>query len=281
MRGADLALNQRFYDRLWSGARLVDPARFNTWPVVEGLARQADARLEVAAGLRPRLPIAGTTCLDVSMPALYRLRAEGARAALGAITALPFAASSFDLLCACDVVEHVDDDQAAFSELARVARPGATLLLSAPLHPSAWTAFDRIVGHRRRYRPSRLTKSLARVGFSIRRSAAFGMRPRSTRLVAIGMEYLAEQPERAMWWYNRVFMPLALRFGHKLHWRDGFPDADRTDTVLLQCIRVRLDYPQPRSLSSQRPNAPSVASIAIPATDSSASAANMRGICNR
>ena len=30
-------LNRRFYDGLWSGARLVDPQRFNTWPLVQSL----------------------------------------------------------------------------------------------------------------------------------------------------------------------------------------------------------------------------------------------------
>jgi len=29
--------NRRFYDLLWSGARLVEPQRFNTWPLVRSL----------------------------------------------------------------------------------------------------------------------------------------------------------------------------------------------------------------------------------------------------
>jgi SAM-dependent methyltransferase len=235
MRDTVFSLNRRFYDRLWSGARLVDPVRFNTWPLVEALARDGRARLEVAPGLRPRLPIADTHFLDISMPALSRLAARGGRAALGTITEIPFAEASFDLVCACDVVEHVDDDRAAFAELARVARPGAALLISVPLHPSAWTAFDRIVGHRRRYEPSRLTEALARAGFSILRSASYGMKPRRSWLVDRGMWYLENQPERAMWWYNRVLMPLALCFERPLRWRDGFPGAEDTDTILLLC----------------------------------------------
>lgn len=33
-------------------------------------------------------------------------------------------------------IEHVDDEDGAMAELVRLARPGATLLLSTPLHPS-------------------------------------------------------------------------------------------------------------------------------------------------
>ncbi len=240
MRDTALARNRRFYDGLWSGARLLDPARFNTWDLVKVLARDARDRLEIAPGLRPRLPLADTQFLDVSLSALARLRAENARAALGTITALPFADARFDLICACDVVEHVEDDRAAFAELARVARPGGMLLLSVPLHPCSWTAFDEIVGHCRRYEPSLLTGALTQAGFSVQRSATFGMKPRSPRLVAAGMWFLRNQPVRAMWWYDRVLMPLALLLQRKLDWRDGFPDPDRTDTVLLLCRRTPL-----------------------------------------
>jgi len=50
---------------------------------------------------------------------------------------LPFASSSFGLVCALDIVEHVDDEDAALSEISRVAKASALLLLSVPLHPRA------------------------------------------------------------------------------------------------------------------------------------------------
>jgi len=40
--------NRRFYDLLWSGARLVEPQRFNTWPLVRSLLPESGRRLEVA-----------------------------------------------------------------------------------------------------------------------------------------------------------------------------------------------------------------------------------------
>ena len=50
-----LAANRKFYDALWTDARLVGPERFNTWPLVSALVAQSHRRLEIAAGLRPRL----------------------------------------------------------------------------------------------------------------------------------------------------------------------------------------------------------------------------------
>ncbi len=156
-----LEANRRFYDLLWSGARLVEPERFNTWPLVRSLLSDDGRRLEVAPGLRPRLPIEGTQFVDISAPALVKLHERGALVALSQISALPFADGAFDLVCALDIIEHVDDDTAALRELSRVTRRGGTLVISAPLHPSRWTAFDDFVGHKRRYEPPELIDKLA------------------------------------------------------------------------------------------------------------------------
>jgi len=229
--------NRRFYNGLWSGARLIEPQRFNTWPLVQSLLPSAPARLEVAPGLRPRLPIAQTQFVDISMPALARLRERGACVAYGEITALPFAPAAFDLVCAFDIIEHVEDEDRALSELVRVARPGATLLLSIPLHPSLWTAFDEMVGHKRRYEPERLAGKLTQHHLALERSAVFGMAPRSSRLLDIGMWWLTHHRERALWWYNHAFMPLGLRFQKALRLTPGMIATEGVDEVLLVCRR--------------------------------------------
>ncbi|MDA3913895.1 class I SAM-dependent methyltransferase [Oleiagrimonas sp.] len=229
------AANRSFYDVLWGGARLIEPARFNTWPLASQLAAHSRRSLEVAPGLRPRLPLEGTLFLDISKAAISRFRLRGATAMVGLINALPFADASFDLLCTFDIVEHVDDDETALAELSRVAAPGAVLLLSVPLHEAAWTAFDDFVGHRRRYEPRALQDKLRRHGFVIERSAVFGMQPKSSRLVDLGMWFLTHRRERAMWWYNRVFMPLGLRMQKNLDWKPGLTDQPDIDTTLLVC----------------------------------------------
>lgn len=227
--------NRLFYDALWRDARLVEPERFNTWPLVRSLAARGRRRLEVAPGLRPRLPIAGTRFLDVSAAALEKLRERGANAVLGLVTSIPFPDGSFELVCALDIVEHVADEDGALAELSRVAAPGATLLVSVPLHPSRWTAFDELVGHQRRYDPSRLPDKLGHYGFRVERSAAYGMQPRSSRLLDLGMWFLVNRREKAMWWYNHVLMPLGVRFQSELAFRPGMMACDEVDEILLVC----------------------------------------------
>ena len=233
-----LAKNRRFYDLLWSGARLVEPQQFNTWALVQPLLAASGRRLEVAPGLRPRLPILGTQFVDISAPALMKLRARGAQVVLSQVASLPFAAETFDLVCALDIIEHVDDDDRAFAELSRVAKPGGVLLLSMPLHPSMWTSFDDFVGHKRRYEPPQLALKLAQHHLQVERSAAFGMQPRSSRLVDIGMWWLLHHRERAMWWYNRAFMPLGLRFQKELRFAPGMIATDKVDEILLVCRKT-------------------------------------------
>jgi len=230
-----LDANRLYYDSLWSGAHLVEPDRFNTWPLVQTLLPPGGRRREVAPGLRPRLPLEETQFVDVSGPALAKLAQRGASVVGALITSLPFADASFDLVCALDIVEHVDDDAAALQELSRVARPGAAVLLSVPLHPELWNAFDDFVGHRRRYRPEVLADTLRRHGLTIEHSAAYGMQPRSSRLLDAGMWFLTHQRARALWWYNRVFMPMGLRLQKKLEFGTGLIATRAVDEILMIC----------------------------------------------
>jgi SAM-dependent methyltransferase len=230
-----LETNREFYDALWADARLVGPESFNTWPLVRSLVSHSRCCLEVAPGLRPRLPIEGTQFVDISVPAIGKLRAHGANAVPGLVSSLPFRDGVFDLVCAFDIVDHVDDDDGALSELSRVAAPGAAFLLSVPLHPSHWSAFDDFVGHRRRYQPGELLEKLAGHGFAVSQSAVYGMQPKSSRLLDLGMWCLTHRREKAMWWYNHIFMPLGVRYQKKLSLVPGMIDTEGVDEILLVC----------------------------------------------
>jgi SAM-dependent methyltransferase len=238
-----LDANRHYYDSLWSGARLVEPHLFNTWPLIQSLLPASASRLEVAPGLRPRLPIEGTHFVDVSRPAAAKLHSRGAAVAVGLVTSLPFANAAFDLVCAFDIVEHVDDEAAALGEISRVAKPSAAILISLPLHPERWTAFDEFVGHRRRYEPQRLADTLARHDLCIERSAAYGMQPKSSRLTDLGMWWLIHRRERALWWYNRVIMPLGLRFQKSLAFGAGLIDTGAVDEILMVCRKASGEHP--------------------------------------
>jgi SAM-dependent methyltransferase len=49
-------------------------------------------------------------------------------------TRLPFADRSFDLVVIIDLLEHVSDDHATVAEIARVLRPGGSLVVNTPHH---------------------------------------------------------------------------------------------------------------------------------------------------
>jgi hypothetical protein len=72
----------------------------------------------------------------------------------------------------------------------------------------------------------------------VERSAVYGMQPRSTRLLDLGIWWLTHHRERAMWWYNRAFMPLGVRFQKKLALADGMLDATGIDELILVCRKT-------------------------------------------
>jgi SAM-dependent methyltransferase len=244
--GALLEANRRFYDPLWQHARVVAPERFNTWPLVSSLLASSRARLEVAPGLNPRLPLAGTQFVDVSAAAVSKLLARGANATVGLVGRLPYADASYDLVAAFDIIEHTDDD-AALAELSRVAAPGATLLLSAPIHASQWSSFDELVGHGRRYEIDDLVSKLAVHGWSVERSAIYGMQPSNPWLLDLAVWAFHNRRSRAIWLYTHVLLPLAAFFQPRLRLAPGLIDVKGVDEVLLVCRRSvpLLGAPQP------------------------------------
>jgi len=193
--------------------------------------------LEIGAGLRPRLPLAGTHFVDLSPAAVACLCAAGGLAVRGEIPALPFADRQFDLVAAFDVIEHVSDDQRAFAELSRVLKDGGRLIISVPLHAHLWTDFDDCVGHARRYDPAELLALLRQNHLVVERSAGFGMMPNNGPLRRWSMYWLLQHRERAMPWYNRLFMPLGMFFQKRLTFTPGLVDTEGRPEIILVCRR--------------------------------------------
>jgi SAM-dependent methyltransferase len=72
----------------------------------------------------------------------------------------------FDLVCAFEVLEHIEDDATALKEWAARIRGGGWLLLSVPAHQRRYGPWDELVGHFRRYDPAAITALLASCGFA-------------------------------------------------------------------------------------------------------------------
>jgi SAM-dependent methyltransferase len=76
--------------------------------------------------------------VDLGDPeAILRFRSDPRHEAVRAsVTDLPFPDASFDAVLCTEVIEHVIDDRRAAFELARVTKPGGTLLVSVPTPPA-------------------------------------------------------------------------------------------------------------------------------------------------
>jgi len=62
----------------------------------------------------------------------------------------------FDCVVATDVLEHIEDDRAAFARLLTLSRPGGTIIVTVPAGPWLFGYHDEALGHFRRYTRRRL-----------------------------------------------------------------------------------------------------------------------------
>jgi SAM-dependent methyltransferase len=109
--------------------------------------------------------------VDVSAEALAFCRERGLKdVRQGAAEQLPYEDSTFDLVTALDVVEHLDDDTAGLSEMRRVLKPGGRALLFVPAFMFLWGVQDDVSNHRRRYTLAQLRSTVRAAGFEVERS---------------------------------------------------------------------------------------------------------------
>jgi len=86
---------------------------------------------------------------------------------------LPFAPASFDLVCAFDVIEHVDDDAGAVAAMGRLARPGGYLVTAVPAQPWMWSRHDELHHHKRRYHLKPYRALFEAAGLEVRKASYF------------------------------------------------------------------------------------------------------------
>lgn len=102
---------------------------------------------------------------DSFQRAQERLRRLGrGRMFNGYVSDLP-SEKRFDLLCAFEVLEHIQDDVGALNEWAARLQPRGYVLISSPAFPEHWGPFDRFAGHYRRYGRDEFASLLVSAGF--------------------------------------------------------------------------------------------------------------------
>ncbi|MDQ2651014.1 MAG: class I SAM-dependent methyltransferase [Actinomycetota bacterium] len=150
--------------------------------VADALARHQIASdkpiVDVGAGtggllhhLDGRGPIVGLE-LDPEALTLARAAVPGVPLVQAVAERLPVRTGVAGAVTALDVLEHLDDDEAALRELSRVAGDGL-LILTVPAYAWAWSDHDVRLGHRRRYTRSSLLAVAERADLEVLRITYF------------------------------------------------------------------------------------------------------------
>lgn len=82
---------------------------------------------------------------------------------------------TFDAIFMFEVLEHVEDDRAALSQVHRLLNPSGEILLSVPAHESSFGPSDAFAGHYRRYDRAKLLALLEESQFRVQTIWSYGV----------------------------------------------------------------------------------------------------------
>jgi len=145
------------------------------WPLIKRAMRQAQpaSTLEIGCGqgaMGSRLVALTPSFLAVEPDvasfhiAAQRIQTRGGTVLNCMSDALP-PGQVFDMVCAFEVLEHLEDDEGALADWAQQVRLGGHLILSVPAWQHMFGKWDTAVGHYRRYSPDELSTKLRAAGF--------------------------------------------------------------------------------------------------------------------
>lgn len=139
----------------------------------------------------------------------------------------------FDIITAFDVIEHVDDDLAALSNIAQMLQKEGVTIISVPQHMFLWSALDEIVKHERRYSRKELLDKMTRSGLSVRYATSFVFTLFPLMLVSRLLDGRRDKSQS-----DGAALAKRVKFSRLLNW--GFDLFMRVDEVL-----IRLGVPLP------------------------------------
>lgn len=153
------------YNQIWNCGDVIKPEAWSVWEIIKDF--QKTINLEIGPGNYPKIPLRGGYFLDISKAAVKNLKKLGGGAVVGDVIKLPYEKNFFDLIVAIEILEHIKDDEKAFSEITRVLKSSGFFLFSVPLKMDCYGDWDKIAGHERRYEIKDLQKKLLKNKFKI------------------------------------------------------------------------------------------------------------------
>lgn len=79
---------------------------------------------------------------------------------------IPFR-DEFDVIAACDVLEHIPEDAEVISQMAAALNPGGGLIVTVPQHSFLWSESDQEACHVRRYSSRELCQKIESAGLKV------------------------------------------------------------------------------------------------------------------
>ncbi len=156
--------------------------------VLKGL-EETGTLLEIGSGVSPISDgLKNVILTDISAEAMKYLKSTGVaqKAFAMSATELCFKDESISTVVCSEVIEHIQEDRKALSEMSRVLKKGGTLILTVPLHPYFFFWDDRFVKHYRRYEVDSLLKQLSDQGFgSFRLSKVTAILDKATQMLLV------------------------------------------------------------------------------------------------
>jgi hypothetical protein len=129
------------------------------------------------------------------------------RALLGTVSSLT-RDERFDTILYIDVLEHIEDDRRELAESAAGLRAGGQLIVLAPAHQSLFSAFDRAIGHFRRYDRASLS-ALAPPGLAMATSFYLDAAGMTASLANRLLLRAALPTQRQLMFWDRVLVPVS------------------------------------------------------------------------
>ena len=128
--------------------------------------------------------------------------------------------SSFDVAFLSNVLEHIQDDVGALTELTRVVRAGGRVIVFSPAFPLLYSRFDARIGHHHRYRLTELTRRFETAGMTVVEARYVNSLGFFSWLLLVRLLGATPENRRLVRLFDRSIVPVLRRLERR--WRPAF-----------------------------------------------------------